>query len=268
MDYILSIAIFIVGLIVSSFLNICIYRIPKGLKLLSPPSRCTSCGTKLKIYDMLPIVSWIFLSGRCRYCKSKIPARNILVELLTGTLFVIVFMDIGIRIYLIPALILTSIFIIVTFIDIETQTIPNGIVLFGFIVAIIFVALSIVPNINGTYLEKILDSFYGALIGFTPLFIINVVSRVLLKRDGMGGGDMKLMVVTGLFLGMTHTIVAMLLSIYIGGLAGAIILLCSKKNKTSSSAHYMPFGPFLALGSFISMLYGTDIIRWYINLIA
>lgn len=267
MDYILSIAIFIVGLIVSSFLNICIYRIPKGLKLLSPPSRCTSCGTKLKVYDMIPIVSWIFLSGKCRYCKNKIPTRNILVELLTVTLFVLIFLDVGKRIYLIPALILTSIFIIVTFIDIDTQTIPNGIMLFGLAAAIIFVALSIVPDIQGTYIEKMLDSVYGALIGFSPLFIINIISRVLLKRDGMGGGDMKLMAVTGLFLGMTHTIVAMLLSIYIGGLAGAIILLCSKKNKTSSSGHYMPFGPFLALGSFISMLYGTDIIRWYFNLI-
>jgi leader peptidase (prepilin peptidase)/N-methyltransferase len=141
--------------------------------------------------------------------------------------------------------------------------------LFGFISAIFFISLSVIPdpNIKGTCIEKILASIYGALVGFAPLFIINVISKVLFKRDGMGGGDMKLMAVTGLFLGM-NTIVAMLFAIYLGGFAGAIILIFSKKKSSSLSGHYMPFGPFLALGSFVSMLYGTDIIRWYIGLIS
>ncbi|MCK5129310.1 MAG: prepilin peptidase [Clostridiales bacterium] len=277
MEPIFLIITFILGLMVGSFLNVCIYRIPTGLSIVIPPSRCSSCNTQLKPLDLVPIFSWLFLLGKCRHCKVKISIRYLLVELLTGGLYVLVYCMVGLSLYLIPALILTSLLIAITFIDIDTQTIPNGLVIFGLICALICVFTAIAPAANDGYWYNALDALYGALVGFAPLFIVNVVAKLILKRDGMGGGDMKLMIVVGLFLGLQQTIIALILAIYMGGIVGAIILLVSRyksrkdtenDNEDKKPGHYMPFGPFLALGSFISMLFGAGILQWYINLLS
>ncbi len=273
MEYILITITFIFGMMIGSFLNVCIYRIPAKLSIITPPSRCGICGRRLKIYDLIPVFSWLFLLGKCRYCKAKISIRYLLVELLTGGLFVLIYLSAGFRIYLLPAFILTSLLIVITFIDIDTQTIPNGLILFGLICALASVFAVIVPAVKVNYWENALDALYGSLAGFLPLLLVNTITKLILKRDGMGGGDMKLMAVAGLFLGLRLTVIALILAIYLGGIAGAVILIVKRhknnkinpENAKNKSGTYMPFGPFLAIGCFISMLYGTYILNWYIS---
>ncbi len=277
MEFLIYLLIFIFGIVIGSFLNVCIYRIPEGMSIVSPPSRCPSCETNLKPLDLFPIFSWLFLKGKCRYCGEKIPPRYMLVELLTGASFVLIYAFSGLTLYLIAALLLSALLIAVTFIDIDTQTIPNGLIIFGLAAGLLFVFLKIVPGQKIGYWQNALDALFGALVGFGPLFIVNVVAKLILKKEGMGGGDMKLMAVVGLFLGFKYTIVALIIAIYIGGLVGAIVLLSAriKERKQSKeddsgemiSSHYMAFGPFLAIGSMVSMLFGSNITEWYIRLI-
>jgi leader peptidase (prepilin peptidase)/N-methyltransferase len=230
---------------------------------------------------LIPVFSWIFLKGKCRYCGQKISPRYILVELLTGILFIIVYISFALTVQLIAAFTLTALLTAIAFIDIDTRTIPNGLVIFGLAAGLIFVFTNIMPGNSPGYFNNILDALYGLLAGFVPLFLINLGAKLILKKEGMGGGDMKLMAFAGLFLGFKLTLVAMLAAIYLGGIAGAVVLICAriKQKKHSAdhpedepeekaSGHYMAFGPFLALGSFIAMLYGNHIIWWYLNLIS
>lgn len=278
MEYLVSTVIFILGLLIGSFLNVCIYRIPEGISVVSPPSNCPKCETRLKPWDLVPVFSWIFLGGKCRYCKEKISARYMLVELLTGILFVLCFMTLGLTFYLLAALILTSVLIAVTFIDIDTQTIPNGIVIFALATGLVLVFTGIVPGQKLPYWANVLDAVYGMAAGFLPLLLINLGAKLILKKEGMGGGDMKLMAAAGLFLGLKLTIVSLLIAIYAGGITGAVILLVSriKRNKADepegeekrdNSGHYIAFGPFLAAGAYIAMLYGNMIVEWYIKIV-
>ena len=281
MEIIIYILIFILGITIGSFLNVCIYRIPAGLSVVRPPSRCPSCETRLMPLDLVPIFSWIFLKGRCRYCGEKISPRYMLVELLTGILFVLAFQSFGFTLGLVAAFTFIALFVAVTFIDIDTQTIPNGLVIFGLAAGIVFVFTKIVPGYKAGYWENALDALYGLLVGFAPLLLINLGAMLFLKKEGMGGGDMKLMAVAGLFLGLKYTILALIIAIYVGGIVGAVILLSAKikqrkaqdenadepQEDSEQQGHYMAFGPFLALGSLISMLYGSALIDWYINTI-
>ena len=276
MEYLISVFIFIFGLLIGSFLNVCIYRIPEGISVISPPSNCPKCKKRLTPLDLVPVFSWLFLKGKCRHCGSKISPRYMLVELLTGLLFIGVYFIIGLNLYLLAALTLTALLITVTFIDIDTQTIPNGLMIFGAVVGIIFVAAKVVPDTSGSYLRNALDALYGALAGFTPLLVINLGAKLIAKKDGMGGGDMKLMAVVGLFLGLKLTVAALIIAVYLGGIAGAIILLYAKRKSRNQDSenddqekkgHYMAFGPFLAVGSLTAMLYGSKLIEWYMSLI-
>ena len=281
MEILIYILIFVFGITIGSFLNVCIYRIPAGLSIVRPPSRCPSCETRLKPLDLFPVFSWIFLKGRCRYCGEKISPRYMLVELLTGILFLLAFISFGLSLGLIAALAFISLLVAVTFIDIDTQTIPNGLVLFGLAAGIVFVFTKIIPGYKAGYWQNALDALYGLLVGFVPLLLINLAAMLILKKEGMGGGDMKLMAVAGLFLGLKYTVLALIIAIYIGGLVGAVILLSVKikqrkaqdenaqeqPEESEQQGHYMAFGPFLALGSLISMLYGSAVIDWYINTI-
>ncbi len=273
MEFLIIITIFLFGLIIGSFLNVCIYRIPAGLSIVSPPSRCPNCETRLKPLDLVPVLSWLFLKGKCRHCGNKISPRYMLVELLCGLLFLGVYLIVGLNLYLLAALTLTALLITVTFIDIDTQTIPNGLMIFGAIAGVLFVATNIVPGAKEGYLSNVLDAFYGALVGFTPLLLINIGAKIIAKKDGMGGGDMKLMAVVGLFLGLKLTIAALIIGVYLGGVAGAVILISARvkakkqDEENESNGHYMAFGPFLAAGSLLAMLFGSQLIGWYMALI-
>ncbi len=251
-----AVLIGILGLCVGSFLNVCIYRIPNKLSIRTPPSHCPDCKARLTALDMVPVASWLFLGGKCRYCGKPISPRYMLVELLTAAVFLLCWWRLPGLASLIPALILACVLITATFIDAEHTIIPNGLVLFGAVcgaVAVLITGLTGKPN------PRWQDALLGALAGGGPLLLIDVVSRLILRKDGMGGGDVKLMMMVGLFLGWQNTLLALVLAVVAGGLAGAVLLAA----KVLKQGDYFPFGPFLAAGSLASLLFGQDLLRLY-----
>lgn len=241
--------IFILGLTIGSFLNVCIYRIPEGESIISPPSSCGSCGTRLKPVELIPVLSWLFLGGKCRYCGESIATRYPLVELLTGSLFAVTYWRIGLDWTLIPYGILIATLITITFIDLDHQIIPNTINLFALIV---FLG----SNLTLGYIDW-KEALIGSLVGGGFLFLLVVLSR----GAAMGMGDVKLMAVLGLFLGWRSALLTLFLSFILGGLFGVLLLLLKRKGRKDA----IPFGPWIALAATVSILYGNEILTWYIQ---
>lgn len=240
---------FLFGSVIGSFLNVCIYRIPKKESIIFPPSHCPSCGKKIRAYDNIPIISYILLKGRCRECGGKILFQYPLVEFLNAAGYVIMIWKFGVGINALIYALLYSALIVVTFIDLEHQIIPDRITLPGILIGFILGA-SVLPV--GWF-----NSLIGLLLGGSLFYLVAVASR-----GGMGGGDIKLTAMIGAFLGWKYT----LLTIFLGALAGAIVGLSLMIFKGKGRKHPVPFGPFLALGAVASLLWGNDIIKWYINL--
>src|SRR5690606_6863153 len=216
-----------------------------------PPSHCVECGNRLTAVDMVPIFSYIFLKGKCRHCGQHISLQYPLVELITGGLYVGLYMKFGMDIHLLFYSILVSILIIASAIDIHHTIIPSSLVIIGSICAIIF-------NIIG-WGRPFLDGIYGALAGAGVIILMDLLALVFFKKQGMGGGDMKLMAMIGLFMGLKYVLLSMLFSIYIGGIIFIILMLMGKIQKTE----YIPFGPFLSIGTLVSLFAGAQIIAWY-----
>lgn len=240
--------VFLFGLIIGSFLNVCIYRIPLEKSIATPPSSCRNCGARLKPNDLFPLISWFALGGKCRYCNEPISIRYTIVELLTGILHATVFRKIGLSRTLLPYFVLISILIVITFIDLDHQIIPNKVTLFGFVS---FMLLNL-------FLEYIQwkNAFLGAIIGGGFLLLIALLT------DGMGMGDIKLMTIIGLNLGWQNTILTLFLSFMIGGLFSILLLLFRRKKRKDPIA----FGPWISVASFMTILFGQEIIHWYISL--
>ncbi|HHY82518.1 MAG TPA: prepilin peptidase [Clostridiales bacterium] len=253
MEFFLCIMIFLIGLLMGSFFNVCIYRIPREESIVFPPSHCTSCGTQLKWQDLVPVFSWIFLGRRCRYCNEQISFRYPLIELLTGIIYLLLFLKFGISGTFLTYLTLCSILIITTAIDLEHQIIPNGLVLTGFAAGVILT----LTGLSTTWKDALL----GLLVGGGVFLIVALISELILKKEGMGGGDIKLMGMIGLLIGWKLTALSILLSIYAGGLIGGLLLLFRVKKHGDT----IPYGPFIAAGTFISIFYGYDLINWYIR---
>ena len=240
----------ILGLAIGSFLNVCIYRMPKGQSVISPPSQCTWCGKRLKFFDLIPIVSLILLHWRCRYCGEKISLRYITVEILTGLLFILCLSKFDYGFNFAFAIIFVSFLIVISFIDYDHQLILDKILMW-------FSGTGLLINLFADYTD-IINLIYGSLAGGGTLLLIS-----LLTQGGMGGGDIKFMAALGLWLGLKLTLLTLFLSFVIGGI-GSLLLLAFK---IKSRKDFIPFGPFIAVAAFISMLYGNEIIAWYLNLL-
>lgn len=243
---------FIFGASIGSFLNVCIYRLPKEESLIKKSSHCMSCGEKIKFYDLIPIISWFVLKGKCRNCKSKISIRYTIVELLNALCWVFIFwkFDITINpIYCILVALLFSALIVVFFMDFDTQLISTYVV--------IFIGLLAIPEYlfcrNFTHL-----TLKSHIIGFFAVSVFLLIIELASKGKAMGRGDVYLMAAAGLFLGTQNIILALMIGLIIGSIAGLII-----KHKTENSI--FAFGPWLALGIAISTLYGNDITKWYMS---
>ena len=243
--------VFIFGLIIGSFLNVCIYRIPIGQSIVSPPSFCRSCGRRLKRLDIIPIISWIFLAGKCRKCGEYIGIRYPIVELITGLSFSVVYWQYGMHWILLPHLTLTAILIAILFIDLDHKIIPNKINLFALASFFLF-------NIILGYIHWS-DALLGAVIGGGFLLFLVLLS----KGTAMGMGDVKFMAVLGLYLGWKNIILTLLLSFIFGGVFGILLLISKRKSRKDA----IPFGPWIALAAFITIIFGKDILTWYIALL-
>jgi len=202
MQTIITLYILIFGLVIGCFLNVCIYRIPAKQSIVSPPSHCTSCGTRLRPLDLVPVFSYVFLRGKCRYCGEKVSARYPLVEGLTAAVFVILYFRFSFSVEFLVAIFFSCILICIAFIDFDFKLIPNGFVLAGLISGIalfvynFFYPVSIYGD--GTWYNPLIGMVGGA--GF--LFLVAVVGSLVFKSDdAMGMGDVKLLAAVGLFLG-------------------------------------------------------------------
>lgn len=243
--------VFLLGICIGSFLNVCIYRIPRGQSIVFPGSKCPSCGTRLGAWDLIPLLSFLLLKAKCRHCGVSVSCRYFLVELLTGIIFVSIYLRYGL-IWQTPIFwILASILIAISFIDYEFHIIPNGLVLTGLVAAL-------AANTAG-YNTSFLDGVYGLAVGAGFLGTVALASLLILKKEGMGGGDIKLMAMVGLFIGWQATLLALMLSV----LSAAFVSLLLMALRLLKRGDHIPFGPFLAIGSIVTILYGNEIINWY-----
>lgn len=270
-----AVAAGIFGLIIGSFLNVCIVRLPGGRSVAKPASHCPRCKEPIRFYDNVPILSFFLLRGRCRNCGEPISWRYPLVELLNCLVYYWTMRVFGPGGEALLIMAFCSALIVITFIDYDHQIIPDVITLPGMLVGLSLAPFVMYPLADplpfhlgpllpqaGTYLTAFLNSLIGLFLGGAPLFAIGWLWEKLRHVEAMGGGDVKLMGMVGSFLGWKGA----LLTIMIGALSGSlfgILLIALKRHKMEK---VIPFGPFLAVGALASAFYGSDIIAWYLGL--
>ena len=245
---------FIFGMVVGSFLNVCICRIPKDESIVSPPSHCPACSYQIRWYDNIPVVSYILLRGKCRGCAVHISLQYPLVELLNGILALFLFLRFGPTLAFAVLFLFCSALVVVTFIDIEHQIIPDEISLSG--IAIGFICSFFLKG------HSWLNSLLGILLGGGTLLLVAYAYQRLTGKDGMGGGDIKLLAMMGAFLGWKAVPFIIFASSLVGSLVGISIMLLQKKDGKLA----IPFGPYLAFGALLYIFYGKPLIRWYLGL--
>ncbi|MBD3223591.1 MAG: prepilin peptidase [Caldithrix sp.] len=247
--------VIVFGLIIGSFLNVCIYRIPQKRSLLGLRSKCPQCDNNIAWYDNIPVFSFIFLRGKCRKCQSKISFRYPLVEILSAVISGLLFWRYGWQPLFLINLVLAYAMLVITFIDWQFMLIPNSILLFtlfsGIAMNIIFETLSWVNSIVGLFLA-------GGLF-----YLINIVASKILKRDSMGMGDVKFAAVIGFFLGYK----LMLIALYFGFVIALLYIIGSKLLRIDIKNRMIPMAPFFSMGVLIILIWGQQIIRAYVRLI-
>jgi len=255
------ILLFVLGALIGSFLNVCIYRIPRNQSIIWPSSRCTSCHNPIRYYDNIPVFSYYFLlRGRCRSCKEKISGRYPFVEALNAFFYMLVFWRFGPGWISAVYCLLCSALIVITFIDFDFQIIPDRITLPGIPLGLIAGSFLLPdPFLRSTALGY-KASLIGALIGFSLFYLVAFLSIKILKKEGMGGGDIKIMAMLGAFLGWK----AVILTTFLGSLFGSIIGIGLMVFRGREKGSLIPFGPFLALGALISLFFGQEILIWYL----
>lgn len=247
--------VFFVGLCIGSFLNVCIHRLPKGGSIVHPPSSCPACGARIRWYDNIPIISYVLLGGRCRGCKKPISVRYPLVELLTGLCAMVIWLNYGTSIPALIYFVFIVALIVITFIDLDHRIIPDLISLPG--IPIGFIASFGLPAVTWA------ESLIGIAVGGGSLLAIAVGYQLLTGKDGMGGGDIKLLAMIGAFIGWQGVLFTIMASSFTGTVVGILAMLRAGKGMKMA----LPFGPFLATGAILYLFYGSRIISWYLNLI-
>ncbi|QSQ09390.1 Type 4 prepilin-like proteins leader peptide-processing enzyme [Koleobacter methoxysyntrophicus] len=241
------ILLFVLGTVIGSFINVCIYRIPRNKSVVSMPSFCPECGKRLKPYELIPIISYIIQGGKCRGCGKTISVRYPLVELSCGALPFLLLLKFppGANFFIITALL--YLMVVVTFIDMEFMIIPDSLILVGLL-------------LGGLYTIFVwrspIQPLLGMVTGSGLLFSI-----AILWKGGMGEGDVKYMGVLGIYLGFKLTILSLFLSFLLGAVIGIVLILSGKKGRRDM----IPFGPFLSAAAFISILWGEGISNWYLD---
>lgn len=262
MRILFDIFIFIFGAVLGSFLNVCIHRLPRDKSIVQPPSACPNCQQPIRFYDNIPIVSYILLGGKCRDCHAKISTRYPLVELLTAVLCFVLYRKLGISFEFFVSVLFVALLVVISFIDLDFQIIPDILSIGGLIVGLFLAIfrpffLYLHPKFN------VLDSLYGVLLGGGVLFIIAYGYKLIAKREGMGGGDIKLLAMIGSFCGIK----GVLFSLMAGSLLGTVVGIPVMFAKGKDTKYAIPFGPFLALGAIVYLYQGNAITLYFLNLI-
>ena len=244
----------IFGSVVGSFLNVCIYRLPRRESVAFPPSRCPGCGSGIRWYDNVPILSYLLLRGKCRSCGSKISPQYPVVELINGLLTLFLFLKFGASPTFFVLFIFSCALVVITFIDLEHQIIPDVISLPGIVIG--FAASFFLPWLGWK------SSLIGIVAGGGSLLIVAYLYELFAKKEGMGGGDIKLLAMMGAFLGWRAVPFILFASSLLGSVIGISLMVARKKDSKLA----IPFGPFLAMGALLYMFFGRQIISWYLAL--
>jgi leader peptidase (prepilin peptidase)/N-methyltransferase len=242
------------GLALGSFVNVCIYRIPIKKSIISPPSTCPNCGQRIKFYDNIPLISYIFLLGKCRHCRNRIPLSYPAIELLVGFMSLALFIRFGLSFKYLQFLLFVSALITISFIDLRHKIIPDVLSLPGIIAGFL---VSFLPG-HVTWL----DSLIGILSGGGSLFLVGFVYKLLTGREGMGGGDVKLLAMIGAWMCWRSLPFIVLISSLTGAVIGVAFILLSGKGLRFR----IPFGPFLSLGALLYFFFGSDLTTLYFRL--
>lgn len=267
-DLVLYLFSFIIGSVLGSFLNVCIYRLPREESIAFPPSHCTACGHKIRFYNNVPVLSFIFLGGRCADCKARISLVYPLVEILSGLLFLLTVHRFGLTLSTLFYIPFIYALLVITFIDLEHMIIPNIISLPGVVIGILFNALvtdwqysrELIGSLSmslGSFLEllnevPVFDAVFGAVLGGGVLFLIAYLYEVIRKREGMGMGDVKLLAMIGAFLGINGVVFVIFLSSVLGTIVGLSVII----HKRGDLTYALPFGPFLSAAAVIYVFTG------------
>ena len=255
--------IFLFGLAVGSFLNVCIYRIPlPDLSIHSPRrSFCPQCNNPISVYDNIPILSYLLLRGKCRYCKAKISVVYLLVELATAGLFLLMFYHFGLTLEFLLALIFVTLLIPISVIDARHYIIPNVLIVTGLILGSVIVCAIAYQRADVWYL---LIRLIGAFTGGLALWLIAVIGSAILRKKAMGGGDIKLMALNGLFLGAWPELVMVIaFSAFSGAIVGSALIISGRKSRESP----IPYGPFLAGAAVLVLLWGDSFWNMYLRFV-
>jgi len=301
-DPLFASAIFVFGLAFGSFLNVCIYRLPRGLSVVAPRSACPQCQHPIAFYDNLPVLSWLILGGRCRHCKTRITPRYLLIELLTGALFLACYVFFGLTLSTLKYCVFSFLLLGLIFTDAETKLLPDKMTLPGFALGVIFSLLVPVNDLASQFLPgmvnlpfasdvtarllSLLDSLLGAALGASFIYGAGAIYLRWRGMEGMGFGDVKLMAMVGAFLGMKLTI----FTIFTASLAGSLFGLTTvfvvwlkrthrfmRRLATAAAArrrgwrsaqmvyryYQMPFGVFLGSMALVAFFLGNQFLRWY-----
>lgn len=258
----MAILVFLLGSVIGSFLNVVIYRLPREKSIVKPASACPGCGKPIRFYDNIPIISYVLLRGNCRACNANISIRYPIVELITGILFLLLYRELGLTFELLVFIVFVSLLIAISFIDLDFQIIPDilsiGGVITGFLLAVIRPFFRYMDPRFG-----MLDSLYGILLGGGILFAIAWLYELFTKREGMGGGDIKLLGMIGAFCGIKGVIFSLISASLIGTIVGIPIMIA----KGRDTKYAIPFGPFLSLGALVYVFKGEALIGLLINVL-
>jgi leader peptidase (prepilin peptidase)/N-methyltransferase len=264
MELLLAAYAFILGAVIGSFLNVVIYRVPREESIVSPPSRCPNCGANIRPWQNIPILSYLFLGGKCASCRAPISIRYPLIELANGLFYLALYLHLGLTWVMPLTAAIVSMLICLIFIDLDIQILPNAIDLPGIVIGFAIGAL------HGGWIpmplilsDSLLDSLIGALLGFLILFTIAFLYRFTRGGEGMGQGDMKMMAMLGAVLGWKP----ILPLLFLASATGAVVGLSLAFGHRERMKHALPFGVFLGLAALTILFFGRPLYEWYVTLL-
>lgn len=268
-----NIFVLVFGLIIGSFLNVCIVRIPERKSIVTPPSACPRCDTPIRPYDNIPLVSWLLLRGRCRACKTRIPAMYPIVELLTALMFWGCYRFFGVTTEGLKWATFSSLIIILVFTDLNLRILPDKVNYTGLALGLAFTQITrpadgmsilLASEISGRLpserIVSLADAILGAAVGGGLLWLVSELYFWMRRREGMGLGDVKMMLMAGAFLGVRRTVLTILAGSLLGSILGIAFILARRKNV---STYELPFGSFLGAAALLVVFFGMPFMNWY-----
>lgn len=247
--------VFIFGALLGSFLNVCIYRMPKGESIVLPPSHCPKCNKNICWCHNIPILSYVALGGKCAFCHERISLRYPLVEILNASLFALLFVTFGLSVKFFIYSALTSALIVITFIDIDTYEIPDSISLGGLVLGLAFSAIFPAMFSTDSRVSSFLSSVIGALVGGAAIYATGVFGKILFRKEAMGGGDVKLMAMIGAILGWKLVLFTYFIAPIFGATGGILL-------KIKDGRDTIAYGPYLSLAAIISIFFGNRLLNY------